>query len=113
MLSSQLSTLKDSQLAAQRIGNVLHNAGAFDKGGKGKRNMQPWLDRPFNPYLKNHQLMHLKREVLAVLPQWCLGKLKEVVHPRQTLACAICEANVATLRDTIILPMAVDSKAKV
>ena len=28
--------------------------------------------------------MHLKLEVLAVLPQWCLGKLKEAVHLRQT-----------------------------
>ena len=56
--------------------------------------------------------MHLKLEVLAVLPQWCLGKLKEVVHPRQTLACAISMANIATLRDTVILAMAVDSRAK-
>ena len=52
MLSAQPSTLKDSQLAAQRIGNVLRNAGVFAKGGKGKRNMQPWLDRPFNPQFK-------------------------------------------------------------
>ena len=55
--------------------------------------------------------MHLKLEVLAVMPQWCLGKLKEVVHPRQTLACAISAANMAILRDTIVLPMAVDSRA--
>ena len=40
--------------------------------------------------------MHLKLEVLAVLPQWCLGKLKEVVCLRQTHACAINVANVAT-----------------
>ena len=56
--------------------------------------------------------MHLKPEVLAVMPQWCLGKLKEVVHPRQTHECAISVANVATLRDTVILAMAVDSRAK-
>ena len=46
---------------------------------------------------KNRQLMHLKLEVLAVMPQWRLGKLKEVVHSRQTLACAVSVANVATL----------------
>ena len=57
--------------------------------------------------------MHLKLEVLAVMPQWCLGKLKEVVHPRQTLACAVSVANVATLRSTVILAMAVDSRAKI
>ena len=57
--------------------------------------------------------MHLKLEVLAVLPQWCLGKLKEVVHLRQTHAYAINVANVAILRNTVILPMAVDSKAKI
>ena len=56
--------------------------------------------------------MHLKPEVLAVMPQWCLGKLKEVVNPRQTLACAIKVANVATLRGIVILAMAVDSRAK-
>ena len=47
-----------------------------------------------------------------VLPQWCLGKLKEVVHPRKTLACAISVENVATLRDTVVLLMVVDSRAK-
>ena len=52
MLSAQLSTLKISQSAAQRIGNVLHNAGIFAKYSKGKSNMQPWLDRPFNPQFK-------------------------------------------------------------
>ena len=52
MLSTQPSTLKDSQLAAQKIGNVLHNAGIFAKIGKGKRNMRPWLDWPFNPQFK-------------------------------------------------------------
>ena len=52
MLSAQPSTLKDSQWAAQQIGNVLHNSGVFAKGGKGKRNVQPWLDRPFNPQFK-------------------------------------------------------------
>ena len=52
MLSAQPSTLKDSQSAAQRIGNVLCNAGVFAKGGKGKRHMRPWLDRPFNPSFK-------------------------------------------------------------
>ena len=57
--------------------------------------------------------MHLKLEVLVVLPQWYLGKLKEVVHPRQTLVCAISVANMATLRDTVVLPMAVDSRAKI
>ena len=41
--------------------------------------------------------MHLKLEVLAVLPQWCLGKLKEVVHPRQIFLCAINVANMAKL----------------
>ena len=41
--------------------------------------------------------MHLKLGVLAVLPQWCLGKLKEVVHLRQTHMCTINVANVATL----------------
>ena len=56
--------------------------------------------------------MHLKLEVLAVLPQWCLGKLKEVVHLRQTLVYAISVANMATLRDTVVLPMVVDSRAK-
>ena len=57
--------------------------------------------------------MHLKLEVLAVLPQWRLGRLKEVVRHRQILACAISMANVATLLDTVILPMAVDSKVKI
>ena len=57
--------------------------------------------------------MHLKLEVLAVLPQWCLGKLKEAMHIRQTHACAINVANMATLRNAVILPMAVDSKAKI
>ena len=57
--------------------------------------------------------MHLKLEVLAVLPQWCLGKLKEVVHPRQTHTCTISVANMATLRDTVVLAMAVDSRAKI
>ena len=56
--------------------------------------------------------MHLKLEVLVVLPQWCLGKLKEVVHLRQTYACAINVANMATLRNTVILPMGVDIRAK-
>ena len=56
--------------------------------------------------------MHLKPEVLAVMPQWCLGKLKEVVRPRQTHVCAISMANIATLRGTIVLAMAVDSRAK-
>ena len=56
--------------------------------------------------------MHPKLEVLAIMPQWCLGKPKEVVHPRQTLAYAISVANVATLRDTVILPMPVDGRAK-
>ena len=56
--------------------------------------------------------MHLKLEVLAILPQWCLGKLKEVVHPRQTHMYAIIVANMATLQDTIILSMSVDSRAK-
>ena len=49
VLSTQPSTLKDSQSAAQRIGNVLRNVGIFAKGGKGKNNIRPWLDRPFNP----------------------------------------------------------------
>ena len=57
--------------------------------------------------------MHLKLEVLAVMPQWCLGKLKEIVCPRQTLVCAISVANMATLRDIVVLPMAVDSRAKI
>ena len=57
--------------------------------------------------------MHLKLEVLAVLPQWCLSKLKEVVHLRQTHAYTINVANMATLRNTIILTMAVDSRAKI
>ena len=57
--------------------------------------------------------MLLKLEVLAVLPQCSLGKLKEVVHLRQTHACAINVANMATLRNTAVLPMAVDSKAKI
>ena len=57
--------------------------------------------------------MHLKLEVLEVMPQWCLGKLKEVVHPRQTHAYAISVANVATLRGTVVLAMAVDSRAKI
>ena len=56
--------------------------------------------------------MHFKLEVLVVLPQWCLGKLKEVMHPRQTLAYAISVANMATLLGTIVLAMAVDSRAK-
>ena len=57
--------------------------------------------------------MHLKPEVLAVLPQWCLGKLKEVVDLRKTHVCAINVANVATLQNTVVLPMAVDSRAKI
>ena len=57
--------------------------------------------------------MHLKLEVLAVMPRWCLGKLKEVVHPRQTHSYAISVANVATLRGTVVLAMAVDSRAKI
>ena len=57
--------------------------------------------------------MLLKLEVLVVLPQWCLGKLKEVVRLRQTHTCAINVANVATLRNTIILPIAIDSRAKI
>ena len=48
VLSAQPSTLKDSQSAAQQIGNVLHNAGIFAKSGKRKRHMRPWLDKPFN-----------------------------------------------------------------
>ena len=57
--------------------------------------------------------MHLKPEVLVVLPQWCLGKLKEVVHLRQTHMCAINKANMATLQNTVVLPMAVNSRAKI
>ena len=57
--------------------------------------------------------MHLKLKVLAVLPQWCLGKLKEVMHLRQTHVCAISVANVATLKNTVVLAMAVDSRAKI
>ena len=57
--------------------------------------------------------MHLKLEVLVVLPQWCLGKLKEFVHLRQTHACAISMVNVATLRNTVVMPMVVDSGAKI
>ena len=57
--------------------------------------------------------MHLKLEVLVVLPQWCLGKLNEVVHLRQTHLCAINIANVATLQNTVILAMAGDSRAKI
>ena len=57
--------------------------------------------------------MHLKLEVLAVLPQWCLGKLKEIVHLRQIHTCAINMANVATLQNTVVLPMAGDSRAKI
>ena len=57
--------------------------------------------------------MHLKLEVLADLPQWCLGKLKEVMHLRQTHVCAISVANVATLKNTVVLAMAVDSRAKI
>ena len=56
--------------------------------------------------------MHLKPEVLVVMPQWCLGKLKEVVHPRKTHACAISVENVATFRGTVVLAMAVNSRAK-
>ena len=56
--------------------------------------------------------MHLKPEALVVMPQWCLGELKEVVSPRQTHTCAISVANMATLRGTVILAMAVDSRAK-
>ena len=56
--------------------------------------------------------MLLKLEVLAVLPQWCLGKLKEVVHPRQTLAYTISIANVATLQNTVVLAMVLNSRAK-
>ena len=52
VLSTQPSTPKDSEPAVQQIVNVLHNAGIFAKGGKGKRNMQPWLDSPFNPQYK-------------------------------------------------------------
>ena len=57
--------------------------------------------------------MHLKLEVLAILPQWCLGKLKEVVCLRQRHMYAINMANVATLRNTVVLPIAVDSRAKI
>ena len=57
--------------------------------------------------------MHLKLEVLAVMPKWCLGRLKEVVCPRQTHACAISMANMATLQGTIVLAMAIDSWAKI
>ena len=57
--------------------------------------------------------MHLKLEVLAVLPQCCLGKLKEVLHFKQTHAYDRNVANVATLQNTVILPMAVDSRAKI
>ena len=57
--------------------------------------------------------MHLKLDVLAVLPQWCLGKLKEVVHLRQTHMCAINVANMAILRNIVVLPIAVDSRAKI
>ena len=57
--------------------------------------------------------MLLKLEVLAVLPQWSLGKLKEVLYLRQTHACAINVANVAALQNTVILPMAVYSRAKI
>ena len=46
------------------------------------------------------------------MPQWCLGKLKEVVHPRQTHAYTISVVNVATFQGTIVLAMAVDNKAK-
>ena len=56
--------------------------------------------------------MHLKLEVLVVMPQWCLGRLKEIVRLRQTLVCAISVANVATLRGTVVLAMTVDSRAK-
>ena len=52
MLSAQPGTLKDSQSAAQQIGNVMLNAGVFSKGGKGIRHIQPRLDRPFNPSFK-------------------------------------------------------------
>ena len=57
--------------------------------------------------------MHLKLEVLAVLPPWCLGKLKEVVHLRPTHVCAINVANMATLRNTAVLPIAANSRAKI
>ena len=57
--------------------------------------------------------MLFKLEVLAVLPQWSLGKLKEVVRLRQTHVCAINVANVATLQNTVVLPMAADSRAKI
>ena len=57
--------------------------------------------------------MHLKLELLVVLPQWYLGKLKEVVRLRQTHACAINIANVAILRNTVILPMLVNSRVKI
>ena len=57
--------------------------------------------------------MLFKLEVLAVLPKWSLGKLKEVVRLRQTHACVINVANVATLRNAVVLPMAVDIRAKI
>ena len=57
--------------------------------------------------------MHLKLEVLAFLPQWCLGKLKVIVHLRQTHACAINVTNMATFRNTVVLPMAEDSRARI
>ena len=57
--------------------------------------------------------MYLKLEVLVVLPQWSLDKLKEVMLLRQTHACAINIANMATLQNTVVLPMAVDSTAKI
>ena len=57
--------------------------------------------------------MHLKPEVLVVLPQWCLGKLKEFMHLRQTHTYAISVANMATLRNTVVLPMPVNSRAKI
>ena len=57
--------------------------------------------------------MLLKLDVLVVLPQCSLGKLKEVVQLRQTHACAINVANVAILQNTVVLPMAVDSRAKI
>ena len=75
--------------------------------------MRPWLDRHLILNLKNRQLMHLKLEVLAVLPQLYLGKLNEVMHLRQMHVDAINVANVATLLNTVVLPMAVDSRAKI
>ena len=74
--------------------------------------MRPWLDRPFNSQFKKPPVDAFQLEVLVVMPQWCLGKLKEVVHPRQTHAYAISMENVAILRGTVILAMAVDSRAK-